>query len=118
MPLTDEATRDSPIGQLRQALLVRCPVLDLGHLVGHTELTPAHAVIPVKHKCRMGSACPNTSQFPLTVQSLLATVIGVEAHAPAAAKDAVIALHQTGKRLPGRFIESLDRVARPHRGAG
>jgi len=34
----------------------------------------------------------------------------VEAHAPAPAKDAVVALHQRGERGPRRLIESLHGV--------
>src|SRR5215475_172476 len=37
-------------------------------------------------------------------------VIVMEAHAPAAAKDAVVALHQRGERGPRRLIESLHGV--------
>jgi hypothetical protein len=38
-------------------------------------------------------------------------IFGVEPHAPAAAEDAVVALHERRERGPGRFVESLDRVA-------
>src|SRR5215475_11816252 len=39
-------------------------------------------------------------------------VIVMEAHAPAAAKDAVVALHQRGERGPRRLIEGLHGVRR------
>src|SRR5215475_13684588 len=39
-------------------------------------------------------------------------IIVMEAHAPAAAKDAVVALHQRGERGPRRLIESLHGVRR------
>ena len=39
-------------------------------------------------------------------------LFGVEAHAPAAAKDTVVALHQRGERGPRRLIESLYGVPR------
>ena len=49
---------------------------------------------------------------------------GVEAHAPAAAKDAVVPLHQRGERRPRRLIESphgvrrIDHEAQPNQPPG
>ena len=49
-------------------------------------------------------------------------VFGVEPHAPAPAKDAIVALHQRGERGPRRLVESLHGVrgfgheAQPKRG--
>jgi hypothetical protein len=42
----------------------------------------------------------------------LAGIFGMETHAPAAAEDSVVALHERRERLPRRLIKSLDRVRR------
>jgi hypothetical protein len=63
----------------------------------------------------MGRSCANAIKLPFAVKGRrgsLADPLGVEPHAPAAAKDAVVALHQRGEGGPRRLIESLDGVRR------
>jgi hypothetical protein len=112
--LADVAARDPPIGRGRLTFLVGGAVLDPGHLVGRPELAPAHALFPVEHERRMGRSCPNPIELSLAIQGCVSVVVGMEAHAPAAAKDAVVSLDQRGEHCPRRRIESPDGVVRYH----
>jgi hypothetical protein len=63
----------------------------------------------------MGRSRADTLELPLAVESgrgLRADAGGVEAHAPAAAEDAVVALHESGEGIPCRLVERLDGVRR------
>ena len=114
-PFADEVARNPPVGRGRDAFLVGGAALDPGHLAGYAELTPADTVFAVEDKRRVGCSRPHPFELPLAVQlrrGLLADPLGVEAHAPAAAEHAVVALHQRGERVPRRLIEGLDRVCR------
>src|SRR6185437_3416783 len=79
------------------------------------ELAPAHAVVPVENQRRMGVALSDSLFLRGTVVRRVGPgVFGVEPHAPAPAKDAIVALHQRGERGPRRLVESLHGV----RGSG
>jgi hypothetical protein len=115
VPLADVATRDPPVRRRRLTLLVRRTVLDQGQLVRSAELAPADAVLPVEHKCRVRCSRPHAVMLPFVVELPLrfpVTAFGVEGHAPAAAKDPIVALHQRGKGTPRGPIEGLDGVVR------
>ena len=89
--------------------------LDPRQLRGRAELAPAEAVVAIEDERRMCGAGKHTGELPVAVQRgrrPFADALGMEAHAPAAAEDAVVALHQRGERRPGRLAESLDRVRR------
>src|SRR5580658_8959927 len=118
VPLTDIAARDPPVRRGRPALFVRRPALDPRHLVGRAELAPADAVLPFEDKRSVGPALAD----PLFLRGTFLRyaflphggprLIGVEPHAPAAAENTVVPLHQRGERGPGRLIERLHGVPR------
>src|SRR6516165_2343702 len=95
------------------ALFVGRTALYPGHLAGGAELAPAHTVVAVVHKGGMRPPFPHPALLGgAVVLWVRSGVIVVEAHAPAAAKDAVVAFHQRGERGPGRLIESPHGVRR------
>src|SRR6516164_27771 len=95
------------------ASFVRRAALDPRHLTGDTELAPAHAVVAVVHEGRMRPAFPHPALLGRAVVLWVRPgVIVVEAHAPAAAKDAVVALHQRGELGPRRLVEGPHDVRR------
>src|SRR6516165_11474566 len=95
------------------ALFVGRTALYPGHLAGGAELAPAHTVVAVVHKGGMRPPFPHPALLGGSVVLWVRSgVIVMEAHAPAAAKDAVVALHQRGERGPGRLIESPHGVRR------
>src|SRR5262249_54154519 len=106
VPLTGEAARDPPVWRGRLAFVVRRAVLDPRHLAGGAELAPAHAVVPVVHQGGMRPALPHPALLGAAVVLWVGSgIVVMEAHAPAAAKDTVVALHQRGERGPRRLIE-------------
>jgi hypothetical protein len=109
--------RDPPVGQCRQALLVRGAVLDPRHLVGRAELAPAQAVVAVEHESRVRRAFPYPSKLTVAFRRGSASTVFVESHAPAAPEDPIIAFHQRGERRPGRLVQSFDGVLRHGGGA-
>jgi SAM-dependent methyltransferase len=123
VPLTDIAARDPPIRRCRPAFFVRGQALDPGHFLGCAELAPADAVLPLENERGVGFALPDPLFLRSTfLRHTLPHIVGpglsgVEAHAPAAAEDAVVALNQRGKRGPGRFVKSLHGVRRSAHGA-
>src|SRR5262249_28822664 len=87
--------------------------LDPGHLAGGAELAPAHAVVAVVHQGGMRPAFPHPALLGgAVVLWVRPGVIVMEAHAPAAAKDAVVARHQRGERGPRRLVEGPHGVRR------
>ncbi len=113
--LADEAAGDPPVGRRRASLLVGGAALDPRQLLGRAELAPAQAVLAVEDERRMGRSRADALQLPLAVESrrgLLADAGRVEAHAPTAAEDAVVALHQGGEGIPRRLVERPDGVRR------
>jgi hypothetical protein len=60
----------------------------------------------------------HAGQLAVTVhirRAVFADTLGMEAHAPAPAEDAVVALHQCGERWPRRLVKLSDAVgAGPH----
>src|SRR5262249_46372682 len=117
VPLANEVARDPPVRQYRQALLVCGAVLDPRHLVGHPELTPAQAVVPIEYEGRMRRASLHASKLPLTLGRHPAFTVFVEPHTPAAPEDPVIALHQRGESRPSRLVQGFDGVLRHYSGA-
>src|SRR4051794_26927806 len=93
----DEEARDPPIREGAQPGLVGAPVLDPRQLLGRPELAPAHALGPIEHEGRMCAAFEDPS---LLLGAVLRRrlrppdALDVEAHAPAAAPHAVVALDQ------------------------
>src|SRR6516164_9813630 len=115
VPLTDVAARDPPVWRGRLAFFVRRAVLDPGHLAGRAELAPPHAVVPVVYEGGVRPALSHPALLGRTVVLWVRSgVIVMEAHAPAAAEDAVVALHQRGERGPRRLIQGSDGVRRLH----
>jgi len=113
VPFTDIAARDPPVWRGRLAFFVRRAALDPGHLVGRAELAPAHAVVAVVHEGGMRPAFSHPALLGgAVVLWVRSGVIVMEAHAPAAAKDAVVALHQRSERGPRRLIEGPHGVRR------
>ena len=112
-PLTDIAARDSPVWRGRPAFLVRCPVLDPGHFAGCAELAPADAVLPVENERGVGFALSDSLFLRSTfLRHVGPRFFGVEAQAPAAAEDTVVALRQHSELGPGRLIQRFDGVPR------
>src|ERR1019366_2110311 len=81
------------------------------YLSRRAELAPAQAVVAVEDERRVCRSRTQASQLAITVQLRCgADALGMESHAPAAAKDAVVVLHQRGERRPRRFVERSDTV--------
>src|ERR1700761_810611 len=99
-----EDAADPPVGQLVQALGVGLRVFDVRKLRRRPVLTPADAFIavvdqnlvhrPVANVGLLGPAVPGNGMAP-------ADPLGMKTHAPAAAPDTVVGLHQPGKVVPG-----------------
>ncbi len=111
VPHTDVAAPDPPVRELGLGLLVRRAVLDPGHLVGGTELAPARALNAVENEGGMGRTRPHPVVLALTVRGRVTDIaFGMHPHAPTAAEDTVIALHQLGEGRPRRIVEGADGV--------
>jgi hypothetical protein len=91
-------------------------ILDPRQLVRLAELTPANAVVTVEHERRVRGAGQHAVQFAsaLRRRRISAVVLGMEAHAPAAAEDAVVALDELGERRPRRLVKSSNSVGGLH----
>ena len=111
--LADVTARDPPVRWGRLAFLVGGAALDPRQLPGRAELAPAQAVAAVEDERRMCRSRTHAGQLAVTVQlrrGVLADALGMESHAPAAAEDAVVVLHQRGERRPRRLVERSDTV--------
>ena len=113
VPLADEVARDPPVRQGRERLLVSGPVLELRHLGGRAELAPSPDSRRRRTRAPHESCRPGHVRACVPVQRRVPAVVRMKAHAPAAAKDAVVRFDQRGERIPGRLVESLGSCTPP-----
>ncbi len=110
--LVGEEAGDAPVWQSLQAFLVSALVMDGGQLLGRTELAPADAGLAVEDQGRVGFVFADPLLL-LGAELLGAELaapgsIVVERHAPAAAPDSVVALHQSRKGRPCGLVERFN----------
>ncbi len=104
VPASSEDATDPPVGQLAQVLGIGFRVVDVRKLRRRPVLAPADAFIAVIDENLVHRSVANVGLLCQTVPGdgmALADALWVETHAPAAAPDAVVSLHQTGKVVPG-----------------
>jgi len=78
-------------------------------------------VVAVMGQRRMCGSCADAVQLALAVEGCcdgtLVGLFGMETHAPAAAEDSVVVLHERCESLPRRLVKSFDHVRRSLHGA-
>src|SRR5580698_10544432 len=97
MATGDEEAGDAPVGQVRQPGLISLEALDPRQLPGRTELAPADAVIALEDERRLRTPLGDQLRLLRAVHRRRyapARTFGVEAHAPAAAPDAIVLFSQ------------------------
>src|SRR6266568_2116675 len=112
--LIDEEAGDPPVRGRRCVLVVFTPVLDTGEFLRAAVLAPplCDAVL-VEDQRGMRAAFADPALLAGTVaRRVRPGVPGVVAHAPAAAKDPVVAFGEFGERGPRGCAERPDRI--PH----
>ena len=103
VPASGEDATDPPVGHLVQALGIGFRVVDVWKLHRRSVLAPADAFIAVVNQNLVHRSVSNVRLLCQTVPSngmALAHALWVETHAPAAAPDPVVSLHQMGKVVP------------------
>ena len=100
VPASGEDATDPPVGQLAQAVGIGFRVVDVRKLDRRPVLAPADAFTAVVNENLVHRSVANVGLLCQTVPRngmALADALRVETHAPAAAPDPVVSLHQTGK---------------------
>src|ERR1700733_11390287 len=101
--LVDKETGDPPVRRRRRVLLVLAPVLDARQFLGTAVLAPAlRGPVGVDDERGVSAVRADPVLFPGPVPRRVAGIVGVIAHAPAAAEYPVVALDKIGEHGPGR----------------
>src|SRR3954454_17671791 len=111
--LADVAAPDPPVRRARLTFLIGRAALDPRQLCWSAELAPAQAVLATEDESRVCLTRTHPLQLAFTVQprgSVPADALGMERHAPAAAEDAVVSLHQRGEPRPRRLFKRPNLV--------
>src|ERR1700680_3682698 len=113
LPVNEEAG-DPPVWRSRGGLVVLAPVLDARKFPGAAVLAPAlHGAVLVDDERGMRAAFSDPALLSCTiVRRVRPGILGVIAHAPAAAENPVVALDELGERGPCGCVERPDRI--PH----
>jgi hypothetical protein len=102
--LAGKDASDPPVGRFPQLLGVGLRILDVRKLSWRSVLTPADALVSVIDENLMDSPVAHVGLFGLTIPRggmAGADTLRVEAHAPAAAPDPVVRIHEVGEIVPG-----------------
>src|SRR4051812_9475559 len=111
--VADVTAPDPPVRRVRLTLLIGRGALDPRKLCRSAELAPAQAVPATEDESRVCRTRAHTLQLAFTVQprgSVRADALRMERHAPAAAEDAVVSLHQRGEPRPRRLFKRPNLV--------
>src|SRR4051812_14549842 len=109
MLAVDVEAGDPPVGRRRRVLLVDAAVLDVRQLGGAAVLAPAlRDAVLVEDQRGVRPAGPHELLLDRAVAGLAGAALRVEADAPAAAEDPVVALDDLGEGVPGGRVERPD----------
>src|SRR5271170_4198858 len=118
VPASSKDATDPPVGQLAQPLDIGFRVVDVRELGRRPVLAPANAFIAVVNEDLVHRSVAGVGLLGQTVPGngmALADALWVETHAPAAAPDPVVGLHQTGKVVPGVRTERPGHIGADRR---